>query len=54
MADAVHLNNLKEKYDIYSTPVIYLLDKNKVIQAKRIGAEQIEDVIKMLDKKNKK
>ncbi|MDP2387774.1 MAG: DUF5106 domain-containing protein [Bacteroidota bacterium] len=54
VADAVHLNNLKEKYDIFSTPVIYLLDKNKVIQAKRIGAEQIEDVIKMLDKKNKK
>ncbi|HEY1054981.1 MAG TPA: thioredoxin-like domain-containing protein, partial [Emticicia sp.] len=33
VADAVHLNNLKEKYDIFSTPVIYVLDKNKVIQA---------------------
>ncbi len=54
VADAVHLNNLKEKYDIFSTPVIYILDKNKVIQAKRIGAEQIEDVIKMLEKKNNK
>jgi thiol-disulfide isomerase/thioredoxin len=54
VADVVHLNNLKEKYDIFSTPVIYILDKNKVIQAKRIGAEQIEDVIKMLEKKNKK
>ncbi|HEY1040453.1 MAG TPA: TlpA disulfide reductase family protein, partial [Bacteroidia bacterium] len=51
VADAVHLNNLKEKYDIFSTPVIYVLDKNKVIQAKRIGAEQIEDVINMLNKK---
>jgi len=52
VADAVHLNNLKEKYDIFSTPVIYLLDKNKVIQAKRIGAEQIEDVITNLEKEN--
>lgn len=53
VADAVHLNNLKEKYDIFSTPVIYLLDKNKVIQAKRIGAEQIEDVITNLEKRKK-
>jgi hypothetical protein len=49
----VHLNNLKEKYDIFSTPVIYLLDKNKVIQAKRIGAEQIEEVITNLEKRKK-
>ncbi|MCD6065369.1 MAG: hypothetical protein K0S33_195 [Bacteroidetes bacterium] len=54
VADAVHLNNLKEKYDIFSTPVIYILDKDKVILAKRIGAEQIEDVIKMFEKKKKK
>ena len=53
VADAVHLNNLKEKYDIFSTPVIYLLDKNKVIQAKRIGAEQIEDVITNMEKRKK-
>jgi len=50
VADAVHLNNLKEKYDIYSTPVIYLLDKNKVIKAKRIGAEQLEEVIMNMEK----
>jgi thiol-disulfide isomerase/thioredoxin len=48
--DGVHLNDLKKKFDIYSTPVIYLLDKNKVIKAKRIGVEQIEDVIKNFDK----
>ena len=53
VADAVHLNNLKEKYDIYSTPVIYLLDKNKVIKAKRIGAEQLEEVIKNMEKMTK-
>ena len=53
VADAVHLNNLKEKYDIYSTPVIYLLDKNKVIKAKRIGAEQLEEVIRNMEKMTK-
>jgi thiol-disulfide isomerase/thioredoxin len=48
--DGVHLNDLKKKFDIFSTPVIYLLDKNKVIKAKRIGVEQIEDVIKNLSR----
>jgi AhpC/TSA family. len=36
----------KDLYDVYSTPVIYVLDENKRIVAKRIGPEQIEDVIK--------
>jgi len=48
--DGVHLNDLKKKFDIYSTPVIYLLDKNKVIKAKRLGVEQVEDYIKILEK----
>lgn len=51
--DGVHLNDLKKKFDIYSTPVIYLLDKNKVIKAKRLGVEQVEDYIKMLEKVKK-
>jgi hypothetical protein len=34
-------------YDIYATPVIYLLDKNKKIIAKRINANQISQVIQM-------
>ena len=48
--NGVHLIDLKVKFDIYSTPVIYLLDKNKVIKAKRIGVEQVEDVINNLSK----
>jgi len=32
-------------YDIYSTPVIYILDKNKKILAKRLSVEQTEDFI---------
>lgn len=52
--DPVHLNNIKEKYDIYSTPVIYLLDKNKVIKAKRLAEEQVPDLIKNLEELDKK
>jgi thiol-disulfide isomerase/thioredoxin len=32
-------------YDIYSTPTIYMLDKNKKIIAKRIGAETVEKIL---------
>ena len=51
--DGAHYNNVIEKYDVYSTPVIYVLDKNKVIKAKRIGVEQIENVIKEMEKEYK-
>ncbi len=37
-------NPFREQYDIYSTPVVYLLDKNKIIKAKKIGVEQLEQV----------
>jgi thiol-disulfide isomerase/thioredoxin len=52
--DGAHYNNAVEKYDVYSTPVIYVLDKNKVIKAKRIGVEQIKDIIKDIEKEYKK
>ena len=51
--DGVHYNNLKEKYDIYSTPVIYILDKNKIIKAKRIEVEQIKTIINALESEKK-
>ena len=51
--DPVHINNLKEKYDIFSTPVIYLLDRNKIIKAKRLAQEQIPEMIKMFDSLDK-
>lgn len=43
--DITNTSNFRNNYDIYSTPVIYLLDKDKKIIAKRIGAEQIEEII---------
>jgi thiol-disulfide isomerase/thioredoxin len=52
--DPIHINNLKEKYDIYSTPVIYILDKDKKIKAKRLGSEQVIDMLKFLDGLDKK
>ncbi|MBA3663114.1 MAG: redoxin domain-containing protein [Bacteroidetes bacterium] len=52
--DPVHLNNLKERFDIYSTPVIYILDKDKKIKAKRLSADQVIDMLKMLDAIDKK
>ncbi|MCX6171693.1 MAG: DUF5106 domain-containing protein [Flavobacterium sp.] len=52
--DGAHYNNAIEKYDVYSTPVIYILDKNKVIKAKRIESENIKDIIKAIEFENKK
>ena len=37
--------DFSKTYDIYSYPVIYLLDENKEILAKRIGAEQLAEVV---------
>lgn len=52
--DPVHINNIKTKYDIFSTPVIYLLDKDKIIKAKRDSVEQVPELIKALDAQEKK
>ena len=40
----------RDKYDIYSTPVVYLLDKDKNILAKRISHSQIGEIINKLEK----
>ena len=47
--DANHQSNFRQLYDIYSTPVIYILDDKKVIKAKRIGADQIDDFLNHLE-----
>lgn len=46
-------SNWRDEYDIYSTPVIYLLDKDKKILAKRIDYKQISKVIKRLEELEK-
>jgi len=41
-------------YDIYSTPVIFLLDKDFKVIAKRLGIEQVEDFLQhYLDREKK-
>jgi peroxiredoxin len=44
----------KKFYDIYKTPIVYLLDENKVIKAKHIDNEQLINFIEMLEKEKKK
>jgi thiol-disulfide isomerase/thioredoxin len=37
--------DFKLKYDVTSTPQIYILDENKKILAKKIGPEQVEEIV---------
>lgn len=43
--DRYNLSHFRDYYDIYSTPVIYLLDKDKKILAKRIDPEQLDELL---------
>ncbi|MCF8322271.1 MAG: DUF5106 domain-containing protein [Flavobacterium sp.] len=52
--DGVHYNNVIEKYDVYSTPVIYVLDRNKIIKAKKIGVEQVSEIVNLMEQEYKK
>jgi thiol-disulfide isomerase/thioredoxin len=40
--------DFKLKYDVTSTPQIYILDENKKIMAKKIGPEQVEEIVTAL------
>ena len=52
--DPYHRSRYKTIYDIRSTPQIYVLDEDKTILSKRIGAEQLPEVIDfILEKKAK-
>lgn len=52
--DGIHFNNVIEKYDVYSTPVFYLLDSHKTIKAKRFGVDQLPKIIESLTKEKNK
>jgi peroxiredoxin len=43
--DPYYRSNFRNLYDIYSTPTIYVLDRNKKIIGKRIGVEQLPGFI---------
>lgn len=40
--------NFTQKYYVYSTPIMYMLDENKIIKALRVGPEQIKDLLEQL------
>jgi peroxiredoxin len=41
--------NFRDYWDIFSTPQVYILDENKEIIGKKIGAEQITDFLSKYD-----
>lgn len=43
----------KKKYNVTSTPTVFVLDEDKKIIAKRIGMEQIDEVIKAYESMKK-
>ncbi|HOZ30426.1 MAG TPA: DUF5106 domain-containing protein [Bacteroidales bacterium] len=45
-------SKFRDFYDIYSTPVIYVLNREKRIIGKRIGVESIKDLIEFDKKRN--
>lgn len=46
--DPIHLNNLKDEFDIVSTPIIYLLDNDKKIIGKKLAPDQVVEIIEKL------
>ncbi len=52
--EGIPFNNLRDKFDIFATPVIYILDKDKKIKAKKLAAEQVVEIINIMEKMEKK
>jgi thiol-disulfide isomerase/thioredoxin len=51
--DHERIADWKAKYDVYSTPTIYLLDEKKIIRGKRLDHNNLGSLIDMLEKKAK-
>ena len=51
--DENHVGDWRGKYDVYSTPTIYLLDEKKIIRGKRLDHSNIAGLIDILEKKAK-
>ena len=52
--DYKNVTGFHTTYDIYSTPVVYLLDENKKILAKRLSVDQLREVMNRQFKKEEK
>jgi hypothetical protein len=46
-----YYTDFKNTFDIYSTPVVYVLDRNKKIIGKRIPIESLKDFIEFHENK---
>ncbi len=46
--------NYHETFDVYSTPKVFVLDKDKKIIAKQIGIEQLEEILQQLKEADSK
>ena len=46
-------NAFRDIYDIFSTPVLYVLDEDGIIKAKKIDIEQINDLLDQFEKQEK-
>lgn len=49
--DNDHTSDYHNKFDVYSTPTIYLLDEKKIIKGKRLDHNNIAGLIEMIEKK---
>lgn len=47
-------SNFREKYNVYMTPITYLLDEKKIIKGKKLDYINIAGLIEALEKNNKK
>jgi thiol-disulfide isomerase/thioredoxin len=45
VTDANYLSRFKERYDVQTTPKIFILDKNKTIISKNLGPQQLDEVV---------
>lgn len=48
-----HKPGFRQNYDVYQTPTIYLLDREKRILAKKIGPEQLNELLGSLQQQRK-
>ena len=48
-----HTSDYHNKYDVYSTPTIYLLDEKKIIRGKRLDHSNLFGLIDMLERKDR-
>ncbi len=49
--DPEHAGDWRGKYDVYSTPTIYILDDRKIIRGKRLDHSNIYSVLEMQERK---